>query len=191
MMINVYFRKTLNIFLSLATVFFVFPLTVIAEQNNEDNISVNSTNNNALEDDDVFSNVTYTDEPEIHLLLKLKQRKLYVYQGEKLLNTYPVAVGKAKWETPTGNFKVMNMIKNPGWTNFKTGEKIPPGANNPLGERWIAFWTDGNDYIGFHGTPNRSSVGQAISHGCVRMYNEDARELYDLVTVGTEVIVEN
>ncbi|MDY6900298.1 MAG: L,D-transpeptidase, partial [Cyanobacteriota bacterium] len=179
---------------SSATVFFVFTISVIAQENSQENTSINVINNNnsnTSTDSDVFQNVTYTSEPKIYLILKLKQRKLYVYQGEKLLNTYPVAVGKAKWETPTGNFKVMDMIKNPGWTNFKTGEKMPPGPNNPLGERWISFWTDGNDYIGFHGTPNRNSVGQAISHGCVRMYNEDVRELYELVSVGTEVIVEN
>ncbi len=190
MIINVYFRNSLNLLFGAVTVFFLFPLSANAQENVDVNTSVNVINNNTSEDIDIFSNVTYTDEEEIRLILKLKQRKLYVYQGESLLNTYRVAVGKTKWETPTGNFKVMDMIKNPGWTNFKTGKRIPPGPNNPLGERWIAFWTDGNDYIGFHGTPNRDSVGQAVSHGCVRMYNEDVRELYDLVTLGTEVIVE-
>ncbi len=188
MIINVY-RNSLNFLLGAATVFFVFSLPAIAQQNAEQNTSA-EVNNNTDEDIDIFRNVTYTDENEIRLILKLKPRKLYVYQGESLLNTYPVAVGKTKWETPTGNFKVMDMIENPGWTNFKTGKRIPPGSTNPLGDRWIAFWTDGNDYIGFHGTPDRSSVGQAISHGCVRMYNEDVRELYNLVSVGTTVIVQ-
>lgn len=67
---------------------------------------------------------------------------------------------------------------------------MPPGPDNPLGERWIAFWTDGTNVIGFHGTPNRDSVGRAASHGCVRMYNEDVRELYDIVSTGTPVTVE-
>lgn len=190
MIINAYFRNNLNFVLGTVTVFFLFPLPAIAQQNIDKNTSANVINNNASEDIDVFQNVTYTDEEEIRLILKLKQRKLYVYQGKTLLNTYPVAIGKAEWETPTGSFKVMDMIENPGWTNFKTGKRIPPGPNNPLGERWIAFWTDGNDYIGFHGTPDRSSVGQAISHGCVRMYNEHVKELYDLVSMGTVVIVE-
>ena len=190
MIINAYFRNSLNFVLGTVTVFFLFPLPAIAQQNIDKNTSANVINNNASEDIDVFQNVTYTDEEEIRLILKLKQRKLYVYQGKTLLNTYPVAIGKAEWETPTGSFKVMDMIENPGWTNFKTGKQIPPGPNNPLGERWIAFWTDGNDYIGFHGTPDRSSVGQAISHGCVRMYNEHVKELYDLVSMGTVVIVE-
>jgi lipoprotein-anchoring transpeptidase ErfK/SrfK len=126
---------------------------------------------------------------EIHLLLKVGERKVYVYRGEKLLNAYPVAVGKKGWETPTGNWNVLIMQKNPGWTNFKTGEVMPPGPDNPLGERWIGFWTDGKDEIGFHGTTNLGSIGKAASHGCVRMSNKDVKVLFKLVRVGTVVRV--
>ncbi|QYO68142.1 L,D-transpeptidase [Leptolyngbya sp. 7M] len=87
-------------------------------------------------------------------------------------------------------FRVIAMLRNPGWTNPFTGEVLPPGANNPLGERWIAFWTDGQNDIGFHGTPNRESVGQAASHGCVRMLNEHIREMFEWVEPGTLVTVE-
>jgi lipoprotein-anchoring transpeptidase ErfK/SrfK len=126
---------------------------------------------------------------EVHLLLKIGQRKVYVYRGQKLINTYPVAVGKKGWETPVGNWNVMLMQKNPGWTNFKTGEVMPPGPDNPLGERWIGFWTDGKDEIGFHGTTNLASIGKAASHGCVRMSNKDVKVLFKLVKVGTVVRV--
>lgn len=126
---------------------------------------------------------------EIHLLLKVGERKVHVYRGEKLIHTYPVAVGKKGWETPTGNWTVMIMQKNPGWTSFKTGEVTPPGPDNPLGERWIGFWTDGKDEIGFHGTTNLASIGKAASHGCVRMSNKDVKVLYKLVRVGTVVRV--
>ena len=126
----------------------------------------------------------------IRLVLRQGERRVYVYRGEEQLASYPVAVGKPGWETPVGTFEVIQMIENPGWTNPFTGEVVPPGSENPLGERWIGFWTDGTNYIGFHGTPNRESVGRAASHGCVRLYNEDIRELYTLVTVGTTVTVE-
>ncbi len=128
-------------------------------------------------------------EDEINLLLKLGERRVYVYRGQKLLNKYPVAVGKKKWETPQGNWKVELMLKNPGWTNFKTGEQLAPGPDNPLGERWIGFWNDGKDEIGFHGTTNLSSIGKAASHGCVRMSNRNVKEMYRLVKVGTVVRV--
>lgn len=127
---------------------------------------------------------------ETRLVLKLGERQVYVYQGNSLKASYSVAVGKKGWETPTGQFKVTSMLKNPGWTNPFTGEVMTSGGDNPLGERWIEFWTDGENAIGFHGTPSRESVGQAASHGCVRMYNEDVRELYALVQLGTPVTVE-
>lgn len=125
----------------------------------------------------------------ITLLLKLKEKQVYVYKGDKLLNKYPVAIGKRGRETPTGEWQVMEKIKNPGWTSFRTGEYFAPGKENPLGSRWIGFWTDGKDTIGFHGTPNVKSIGKAVSNGCVRMYNRHVKALFPLVKVGTTVKV--
>lgn len=85
----------------------------------------------------------------------------------------------------------MEKIKNPAWTSFKTGEVFAPGRENPLGSRWIGFWTDGQDVIGFHGTPDVKSIGTAASHGCVRMLNRDVKALYRIVKVGTTVKVVN
>lgn len=133
----------------------------------------------------------FPDVQDMRLVLRLGERRVYLYDGDTVEATYPVAIGKPGWETPTGSYEVLYMLDQPGWTNPFTGDVVPPGPDNPLGERWIAFWTDGQNYIGFHGTPNRESVGQAASHGCVRMYNEHIRELYELVEVGTPVMVEN
>ncbi|AUT01850.1 L,D-transpeptidase [Nostoc sp. CENA543] len=127
----------------------------------------------------------------VRLVLKRRMRQLYVYKGNNLKARYPVAVGRAGLETPIGKFKVIEMLKNPDWTNPKTGRLVPPGKDNPLGDRWIAFWNVNREYIGFHGTPDRTSVGKAISAGCVRLYNEDVRELYEMVKIGTPVIVEH
>ena len=126
----------------------------------------------------------------VRLRLSLSDKRVYVYRGDSLEASYPVAIGRPGWETPTGEFSVFSQLVDPGWTNPLTGEVMTPGPENPLGERWIAFWTDGTNAIGFHGTPNRDSVGQAASHGCVRMYNEDVRQLYEMVTIGTPVTVE-
>lgn len=126
----------------------------------------------------------------VRLVLSLSDRRVYVYRGDELEASFPAAIGRTGWETPTGEFEVFSMVENPGWTNPFTEEIVPPGPNNPLGDRWIAFWSDGNNLIGFHGTPNRDSVGRAASHGCVRLYNEDVRQLYAMVDVGTVVVVE-
>ena len=126
----------------------------------------------------------------ITLIIRLSERRVYVYQGDEVQTSYPIAVGKDGWETPTGRYEVMNMQENPAWKSPFTGAVIPAGRNNPLGDRWIGFWSDGNNVIGFHGTPNEGSVGRAASHGCIRMFNQDVRELYAIAEVGMPVIVE-
>jgi len=127
---------------------------------------------------------------KIHLVIKLSDRRVYVYQNDQLKTSYPIAIGREGWETPTGTHKVIQKISNPSWKHPFTGEIIPPGPENPLGERWIGFWTDGTNYIGFHGTPNEETVGQAASHGCVRMLNQDVLALFEKVGIGTTVLVE-
>ncbi|WP_293150257.1 MULTISPECIES: L,D-transpeptidase [unclassified Microcoleus] len=128
---------------------------------------------------------------EVRLVLKLRERRVYVYRKNKVQASFPVAVGKGGWETPTGNFKITHMIKDPVWEHPWTGELVPAGPDNPLGSRWIGFWTDGKNVIGFHGTPNPESIGRAASHGCVRMFDKDAQALFEKVAVGTPVIVEH
>lgn len=125
------------------------------------------------------------------LRLSLSRRRVTVFQKGLPVKSYPVAIGRQDWETPTGNFRVGQMLKQPTWIHPFTGETVPGGTpENPLGSRWIGFWTDGKNSIGFHGTPNPESVGKAVSHGCVRMYNEDVKDLFRQVKLGTLVTVE-
>jgi lipoprotein-anchoring transpeptidase ErfK/SrfK len=123
------------------------------------------------------------------LLLNLKKRRVFVYQGQKIIASYPVAIGRRGWETPTGEFRVIQMVREPVWEHPFTGQLVPSGKNNPLGARWIGFWTDGQNFVGFHGTPQENLVGQAVSHGCVRMRNRDIKALFEKVQIGTSVIV--
>jgi len=131
------------------------------------------------------------EELALSLEIRLNQRRVALLKGGTVIKSYPIAVGKAGWETPTGNFKVMQMFKDPTWIHpLKPGIVIKGGdPENPLGRFWIGFWTDGKNWIGFHGTPNPGSVGRAASHGCIRMYNKDIEELFALVNLGTEVKV--
>ncbi len=144
-------------------------------------------------------------DPERRLVLDRHRRLLMVLENGQERHRYSVGVGMPGWETPVGQFKVIEKTANPVWEHPATGVKIKPGPDNPLGSRWIGFHRDcrgrkgfnGLEHLelkgcviaGFHGTPNRASVGRAVSHGCVRLYDENVQELFDLVRIGTEVTV--
>jgi L,D-transpeptidase ErfK/SrfK len=128
-------------------------------------------------------------EAKVHLVISLAERRVYVYDRDEVRTSFPVAIGRGGWETPTGKFQVMEKIVDPAWEHPFTGEIAPPGVDNPLGSRWIGFWTDGANFIGFHGTPNPESVGTPASHGCIRMFDKDVVALFEMVRVGTPVEV--
>lgn len=129
------------------------------------------------------------NESPMSLVVDLSDRRVYVYEAERVKTSFRIAVGRAGWETPTGRYEVISMVEHPTWQHPFTGEIVPPGSGNPLGARWIGFWTDGKNTIGFHGTPNEETVGRAASHGCIRMYNDDVMRLFEMVQIGTPVIV--
>lgn len=126
----------------------------------------------------------------VRVVVKLSQRRVYLYQGDRVLATYPIAIGKRGWETPTGSFQVFSKEKNPVFKSFRTGQLIYPGADNPLGVRWIGIWTDGKTQLGFHGTNQEKLLGQAVSHGCIRMRNRDVTAMFERISIGTTVVVE-
>lgn len=132
----------------------------------------------------------YLPENETHLVLRLGERRVYVYQGDEVLASYPVAIGTAQTPTPTGEFQVFQMIEDPVWQSPWTGEIKEPGPNSALGLRWIGFAEMSNGIIGFHGTPTVSSIGHAASNGCVRMYNKDVVAMFEQIEMGARVIVE-
>ncbi|MEA5565668.1 L,D-transpeptidase [Anabaena sp. UHCC 0399] len=123
------------------------------------------------------------------VVVDLSDRRTYVYRGDLVIASYPIAVGKKGWETPTGTFEVNDKQHDPIWRHPITGKVFPAGSDSPLGERWIGFWSDGRNEIGFHGTPDIHLLGAAISHGCLRMRNSDVRLLYEQVGVGMKVVV--
>ncbi|MEB3232937.1 MAG: L,D-transpeptidase [Leptolyngbyaceae bacterium] len=132
----------------------------------------------------------------LHLVVDLSDRQLTLYEQDPLdgqdtvINTYPIAVGKAGWETPVGEFVITDKDPSPTWRHPLTGELVSAGDSSPLGTRWIGFWTDGVYQIGFHGTNQAQSIGQAISHGCIRLQNAHIETLYTKVDIGTPVLVQ-
>jgi lipoprotein-anchoring transpeptidase ErfK/SrfK len=124
------------------------------------------------------------------VVVSLSERRVQVYQGTQRVDSYAIAVAKPGWETPTGTFQVLEMEQNPTWVHPITGSAVPPGSDNPLGAAWIGFLSNDAGEIGFHGTNHEELIGEAVSHGCLRMRNEDVKALYSHIATGTPVIVE-
>lgn len=102
-----------------------------------------------------------------------REHQLIVRLQGKKIKTYPVAVGNPSTPTPVGEYTVVYKGKNWGPS---------------FGPRWLGLnvpW----GYYGIHGTNKPYSIGQHLSHGCIRMNNRDVMELYDLIPVGTKVSI--
>ena len=109
------------------------------------------------------------------------QKKIFVVRvGGKDVKRYDVAVGSKKHPTPHGHFVVRRIVWNPAWVPpdepWAKGKKpTPPGhPKNPMKVVKI-FFQEPDYYI--HGTDDEDSIGEAASHGCLRMRVEDAFEL--------------
>jgi len=140
----------------------------------------------------------HKDPDPTHLVLRLSERRLYLMDGSPApVASFPIAIGKEGWETPPGRYQVEAMEVHPDFLKLDTSvvparliKRIPPGPTNPLGERWIQFAHGEGWTLGIHGTPNPELLGQAVSHGCIRMRNADVLQVYERVHLGTPVIVE-
>ena len=129
-----------------------------------------------------------------YIIVDRHDHVLRFYQHLKLTDSYPIAVGKQGLETPQGLYDVQWKQTNPSWyvpnsawAGKLAGKVIPPGPDDPIKARWMAF----NGGAGIHGIdPSEySSIGHDASHGCVRMRIPDVISLYARTPVGTPVYV--
>jgi hypothetical protein len=120
------------------------------------------------------------------ILVRKSRFELAVLLGGAPIDRFPVAVG-ADASTPVGVFKVRDRIKNPDW--YFHGKRIPFGdPQNIIGTRWLGLTgAAAADGIGIHGTADDSSIGKAVSMGCVRMHNADVEKLFEWGDAGVEV----
>ncbi len=122
--------------------------------------------------------------PSKKILINLASRSLALYIDGVKTALYPIGPGKVSTPTPVGYYKVLDKTENPEWIDpGDPGKKIPSGAANPLGYRWIQF----NGNYGIHGTNKPASVGSYVSNGCVRMKEADVEDLFNQIQVGTPI----
>lgn len=145
------------------------------------------------------------DAPREGIVLNVAAKRLFYYppavDGEpRVVETYPIGIGREDWATPTGATTVVARTRDPVWfvpasirrEHAEMGDplpaQVPPGPDNPLGSRVLQLGLPG--YL-IHGTNKPAGVGMRVSHGCVRLYPEDIEFLYDRVPVGTPVNIVN
>jgi lipoprotein-anchoring transpeptidase ErfK/SrfK len=117
--------------------------------------------------------------------VSLSARRLTVLEGGKVLKRYTVAIGQPAAPTPTGRFAVTD--------HLLTGDPSGPygccilalSAKSPHA---IQGWS-GGDRIAIHSTPEVSSIGEAVSHGCLRLTLAEGRWLLDHVPLGTPTVI--
>ncbi len=129
-----------------------------------------------------FANICYGFASTI--TVNIPSRTIY-FVSQNISKLYPIAVGKIVSTSPLGTYRIINKQVNPTWISPWNGQVVPSGPNNPLGYRWIGFYSD----YGIHGNNMPSSIGTLASSGCIRMYEADVEELYEMVNYGDIVNV--
>lgn len=109
------------------------------------------------------------------ILVHVDEKRLYLLENGELVQSFPIATGKPGFASPIGDWEI-------------TSKGIKKGKS--FGARWLGLNVPWGVY-GIHGTNAEGKIGAAVSHGCIRMRNRDIRKLYDMVSVGTPVIVRN
>jgi lipoprotein-anchoring transpeptidase ErfK/SrfK len=128
------------------------------------------------------------------IVVNTAERRLYLIQGNGRALRYGIGVGRVGF-TWKGVRKVTDKKEWPGWTPppqmLKRQPNLPRhmagGNDNPLGAR--ALYLGGTLYR-IHGSNEPETIGQAVSSGCFRMTNDDVKDLYDRVPIGTTVVVQ-
>ncbi|AFQ42151.1 L,D-transpeptidase [Desulfosporosinus meridiei] len=110
--------------------------------------------------------------PNYQIYIYTASRLLELYKDNQRIRSYPIAVGKKSTPTPPGNYYIATKTMQPGGV---------------FGTRWLGLSIP---YYGIHGTNNPMSIGQAVSKGCIRMYNHDVEELYQIIETETPVIIQ-
>jgi lipoprotein-anchoring transpeptidase ErfK/SrfK len=135
------------------------------------------------------------------IVVNVPQRRLYLVEANGKAVRYAVGVGRTEGTNFRGSAVIGRKEKWPHWTPTahmmaampryrRYAGGIDGGPDNPLGARALYLYRDGHDtFFRLHGTTEPESIGQAVSSGCIRLFNQDIIDLYNRVPVGTHVTV--
>ena len=142
-----------------------------------------------------------------YIVVDTRTNRLYLRETDRIILDAMVSTGSGeiligprgqKWvfDTPRGVFRVLRKVRHPVWTKpdwafVEEGESIPP-ARSPqrvvegyLGEYALYI---GDGYM-IHGTLYTRTLGKSVTHGCIRLDDEDLEAVYSAAEVGTKVYV--
>jgi hypothetical protein len=118
-----------------------------------------------------------------HLIVDLSRLTATLVRGGRPIFRAPVGVGEAQWPTPTGQFYVRNRLTTLDGTFYG-----PLAFGTSARSAVLTDWPAGG-FIGIHGTSEPSLLPGRVSHGCIRMRNDDILRLGRLMPVGTAVTI--
>jgi lipoprotein-anchoring transpeptidase ErfK/SrfK len=133
------------------------------------------------------SDVTVANNP-YRLVVSAKQHRLTLEKDGVVQRQFKVGIGRGEYPTPGGVYYIKELLAPPD----------PHGAYGPYAYglsgfsevKELANFEGGEGVIGIHGTNDPSSVGANVSHGCIRMYNDDITALAKILPLGTPVTIE-
>lgn len=147
-------------------------------------------------------------QPTLHV--SVDQQRLTLKRGRSNERVYPISTSKfglgseeGSYKTPTGRFRIAEKIGADQPINIAYKSRVPvtPTAEMLASADLVMsriLWLDGLDeananthqrYIYIHGTNHEELIGTPASHGCIRMKKADIAELFELVQVGTPVVI--
>ncbi|WP_244897119.1 L,D-transpeptidase family protein [Candidatus Coxiella mudrowiae] len=139
--------------------------------------------------------------PRNGIVINLASMRLFYFpQRKNYFYTFPVGIGKFNWSTPLGKLQIIQKIKNPVWvvpdSIFRYRQEqgdpvpkvVPSGPDNPLG--YYALRLSEPTYL-IHGTNDPGSVGRRSSAGCIHLYPDDIKALFNMVNLNTPVWIIN
>ena len=139
--------------------------------------------------------------PQNGIVINLATMRLFYFPtGKDYFYTFPVGIGKFNWSTPLGKLHIIQKIRRPIWivpdSIFRYRQEqgdpvpkvVPSGPDNPLG--YYALRLSEPTYL-IHGTNDPGSVGRRSSAGCIHLYPNDIKTLFNMVNINTPVLIIN